>query len=79
MSLPNLGAFLPQDRDILTNIIEKAQSLLPALRHQYAQAQAQLERERIDIDEIENSDPSYVEELKITIEEQKYVPSFYTF
>lgn len=79
MSLPNLGAFLPQDRDILTNIIEKAQSLLPALRHQHAQAQAQLERERIDIDEIENSDPSYVEELKITIEEQKYVPSFYTF
>lgn len=53
------------------SIISQAHALLPALRQQHAQVQAQLERERMDIEEIENSDPVYLEELKGTIEEQK--------
>ncbi|KAL5518577.1 hypothetical protein ACEPAH_260 [Sanghuangporus vaninii] len=68
---------LEKDRDTLTSIIDKAQTLLPALRHQHAQAQAQLERERIDIEEVENSDPAYLEELKITIEEQNQLLEVY--
>ncbi|KAL5495664.1 hypothetical protein ACEPAI_1127 [Sanghuangporus weigelae] len=66
-----------RDRETLTSIIDKAQALLPALRQQHAQAQAQLERERIDIEEVENSDPAYLEELKITIEEQNQLLEVY--
>ncbi|EJD04390.1 uncharacterized protein FOMMEDRAFT_155520 [Fomitiporia mediterranea MF3/22] len=68
---------LEKDRDALESIISQAQVLLPALRQQHAQAQAQLERERTDIEEVENSDPNYLEELKIAIEEQNQLLEVY--
>lgn len=44
---------------------------MPALRQQHAQTLAELERERREVEEIENSETSFLEELKGTIEEQK--------
>lgn len=52
-------------------MIRDAEDLLPDLREQHAQVLQELEKERFEIEEIERSDPAYIEELKVEIEEQK--------
>ena len=59
------------DKITLTNFIDQAEDILPALRQQHAQTLTELERERREVEEIENSETSFLEELKGTIEEQK--------
>jgi hypothetical protein len=60
-----------QDKAVLDDIISQANSLLPALRQQHAQILNELEQEKREVEDIENSDPVYLEELKATIAEQK--------
>ena len=65
-------AELQKDQLVLADIIDQAGSLLPALQQQHAQILLELERERSEVAEMEQSDPVYLEELKATIDEQKY-------
>ena len=60
-----------QDEKALNQIIRDAEDLLPVLREQHAQILQELEKEQAEIEDIERSDPAYLEELKIEIEEQK--------
>ena len=52
-------------------MIKEAQDLLPALRQEYEGVSRLLEQEQADIDEIENSDKDYLNELKSSIAEQR--------
>ena len=52
-------------------MIKEAQDLLPALRQEYEEVTRLLEQEQADIDEIENSDKDYLNELKSSIAEQR--------
>ena len=47
--------------------------MLPELRQEYEEVTRLLAQEQADIDEIENSDKDYLNELKATIAEQRYV------
>lgn len=46
--------------------------MLPDLRQEYDEVMRILQQEQADIDEIENSDKDYLNELKATIAEQRY-------
>ncbi|THH12139.1 hypothetical protein EW145_g162 [Phellinidium pouzarii] len=70
-------AELEQDRAALSDIISQAQDILPTLRQQHAQILSELEKERIEIEEVEQSDPGYLEELKVTIAEQNQLLEVY--
>ncbi|KAH9891025.1 Spc7 kinetochore protein-domain-containing protein [Cubamyces lactineus] len=61
---------LESDATYLAGIIKEAQDVLPALRDEYAEVTRLLEQEQADIDEIENSDKDFLNELKATIAEQ---------
>ena len=52
-------------------MIKEAQDLLPTLRQEYEEVSRLLEQEQADIDEIENSDKDYLNELKSSIAEQR--------
>ena len=52
-------------------MIKEAQDLLPSLREEYEEVTRLLQQEQADIDEIENSDKDYLNELKTSIAEQK--------
>lgn len=54
-------------------MIKEAQDLLPELRKEYDEVARLLEQEQADIDEIENSDQDYLNELKASIAEQRCV------
>ena len=54
-------------------MIKEAQDILPALRQEYDEVIRLLEQEQADIDEIENSDKDYLNELKASIAEQRCV------
>ncbi len=54
--------------------MKEAQDILPELRQEYEEVTRLLAQEQADIDEIENSDKDYLNELKATIAEQRYVP-----
>lgn len=64
-------AELQRDEEALDGIISQAEDLLPSLKQQHAQILLELERERCDVAEMEDSNPAYLEELKVTIDEQK--------
>ena len=64
-----------QDATYLAGVIKEAQDMLPDLRQEYEEVMRQLEQEQADIDEIENSDKDYLNELKATIAEQRYASS----
>ncbi len=64
-------AELQRDEIVLDEVISQAEDLLPLLKQQHAQILLELERERRDVAEMEDSDPAYLEELKATIDEQK--------
>ncbi|KAI0359036.1 hypothetical protein OH77DRAFT_1509753 [Trametes cingulata] len=61
---------LESDATYLAGVIKEAQDILPALREEYAEVTRLLQQEQADIDEIENSDKDYLNELKATIAEQ---------
>ncbi|KAL7285776.1 hypothetical protein ACG7TL_000885 [Trametes sanguinea] len=61
---------LESDATYLAGVIKEAQDILPALREEYAEVTHLLEQEQADIDEIENSDKDFLNELKATIAEQ---------
>ncbi|KAI0666330.1 Spc7 kinetochore protein-domain-containing protein [Trametes maxima] len=61
---------LESDATYLAGVIKEAQDVLPALRDEYAEVMRLLQREQADIDEIENSDKDFLNELKGTIAEQ---------
>ncbi|KAI0374510.1 hypothetical protein BV20DRAFT_1033319 [Pilatotrama ljubarskyi] len=63
-------ANLESDATYLAGVIKEAQDILPALREEYAEVTRLLEQEQADIDEIENSDKDFLNELKATIAEQ---------
>ncbi|KAI0344137.1 hypothetical protein BDW22DRAFT_1483249 [Trametopsis cervina] len=63
-------AELENDAKTLEDIIGQAQTMLPALRDEYAQIMAELEKEEADIAEIENSDKNFLSDLKVSIAEQ---------
>lgn len=56
----------------MESIIGDAQSILPALRAEYAQVLEELEQEEAAVAELEKSDKDYLNELKVTIAEQEY-------
>ena len=49
--------------------------MLPELRQEYEEVTRLLAQEQADIDEIENSDKDFLNELKATIAEQRYLLS----
>ncbi|KAI0828296.1 Spc7 kinetochore protein-domain-containing protein [Trametes gibbosa] len=61
---------LESDATYLAGVIKDAQDILPALREEYAEVTRLLAQEQADIDEIENSDKDFLNELKATIAEQ---------
>ncbi|KAL4246771.1 hypothetical protein ABKN59_009315 [Abortiporus biennis] len=61
---------LESDAKVLEDIIKEAQSILPTLREEYEQVLAELEKEKADVAEVENSDQDYLNELKSSIAEQ---------
>ncbi|OJT06038.1 Kinetochore protein spc7 [Trametes pubescens] len=61
---------LESDATYLAGVIKEAQDILPQLRDEYAEITRLLEQEQADIDEIENSDKDFLNELKATIAEQ---------
>ena len=54
-------------------MIKEAQDMLPELRQEYEEVTRLLAQEQADIDEIENSDKDFLNELKATIAEQRYL------
>ena len=60
-----------QDATYLAGVIKEAQDIMPALRQEYEEVARLLEQEQADIDEIENSDKDYLNELKSSIAEQR--------
>lgn len=56
----------------MESVIGDAQSILPALRAEYAQVLEELEQEEAAVVELEKSDKDYLNELKVTIAEQEY-------
>ena len=55
----------------MTEIINEAEDMLPLLRQQHVQILNDLKKEQAEVDDLEQSDPTYLEELKAEIEEQK--------
>ena len=55
----------------MDQLIKETESLLPALRDQHEQTIQELDREQKEIADLERSDPSFLEELKTTIDDQK--------
>lgn len=49
-----------------------ANELVPSLEKQYQELVTELEKERAEVAEIEASDQDYLNELKISIAEQKF-------
>lgn len=72
-SIRECGLAFRQDKEVLDSVISQATSLLPALRQQHAQIMNELERETKEVEDVKNTDPMYIEELRGTINEQKYV------
>lgn len=60
----------------MSEVIKESEDLLPALRRQHAQILEELKKEQSEVNDLEQSDPGYLEELKAEIEEQKYACSY---
>ncbi|KAI0257325.1 Spc7 kinetochore protein-domain-containing protein [Lactifluus subvellereus] len=63
-------AELEQDSSTLDTMIEQAESILPSLREEHAEAIREFEEEQRIAAEIENCDQEYLSELKATLSEQ---------
>ncbi|KAK7694277.1 hypothetical protein QCA50_001458 [Cerrena zonata] len=69
---------LESDALFLENIRKETSAMLPALRDEYAQVMAELEKEQTDIAEIEEQDQDTLNELKATIADQDLVIEGYS-
>lgn len=67
--------FLCQDARTLEELIRSADGLIPELEQEYQSLTKELEREQAEVAEIEGGDQDYLNELKATVAEQKYVDS----
>lgn len=56
-------------------MIGSADGLIPELEQEYQRLTEELEREQAEVAEIESGDQDYLNELKATVAEQKYVCS----
>ena len=54
---------------------KSADGLIPELEQEYQRLTEELEREQAEVAEIESGDQDYLNELKATVSEQKYVGS----
>ncbi|TDL28754.1 hypothetical protein BD410DRAFT_781291, partial [Rickenella mellea] len=61
---------LQSDDAVISKFISQAEDILPSLREKHAQILQEYEQERLEVEEIESSDPTYLAELKVTIDEQ---------
>lgn len=68
-----------KDAHTLEELIKSADGLLPELEQEYQSLTEELEREQAEVAEIENGDQDYLNELKATVAEQKYVGSSHNF
>ena len=68
-----------KDARTLEELIRSADGLIPELEQEYQSLTEELEREQAEVAEIESGDQDYLNELKATIAEQKYVDSVHKF
>jgi kinetochore protein Spc7/SPC105 len=62
-----------KDARTLEELIRSADGLIPELEQEYQSLTEELEREQVEVAEIESGDQDYLNELKATVAEQKYV------
>ncbi len=62
-----------QDAKILEPLKKTAEELVPTLEKEYNEILQELEREQAEVAEIEASDQGYLNDLKVSIAEQKCV------
>lgn len=62
-----------QDAHALEDMKNSVDELVPQLEKEYADLMQQLEQEQAEVAEIESGDQEYLNDLKATIAEQKYV------
>ena len=67
-----------KDARILEELNGSADGLIPELEQEYQRLTEELEREQAEVAEIESGDQDYLNELKATVSEQKYVDSSYS-
>jgi uncharacterized protein YlxW (UPF0749 family) len=67
--------FCFKDARKLKELIKFTDGLIPELEQEYQGLTQELEREQVEVAEIEGSDQDYLNELKATVAEQKYVGS----
>ena len=68
-----------EDARKLEELNKSADGLVPELEQEYQSLIEELEREQAEVAEIESGDQDYLNELKATVSEQKYVGSSHTF
>ena len=68
-----------KDARTLEELNRSADGLIPELEQEYQSLTGELEREQAEVAEIENGDQDYLNELKATVAEQKYVGSGHDF
>ena len=68
-----------KDARTLEELNRSADGLIPELEQEYQSLTEELEREQAEVAEIENGDQDYLNELKATVAEQKYVGSGHDF
>lgn len=64
-----------KDARTLEELNKSADGLIPELEQEYQRLTEELEREQAEVAEIESGDQDYLNELKATVSEQKYVGS----
>lgn len=64
---------LEQDALKLEKIKTTADEVIPSLQQQYDEIMLELEKEKAEVADIEQCDQDYLNELKASIAEQKYV------
>lgn len=64
-----------KDARTLEELIRSAEGLLPGMEQEYQKLAEELEKEQAEVAEIEHGDQDYLNELKATVAEQKYVDS----
>ena len=77
-SVPNFFLCF-KDARTLEELIRSADGLIPELEQEYQSLTEELEREQAEVAEIESGDQDYLNELKATVAEQKYVGSGHNF
>ena len=72
-SVANFFFLCFKDARTLEELNRSADGLIPELEQEYQNLTKELEREQAEVAEIESGDQDYLNELKATVSEQKYV------